>query len=288
MPRPFSRKLVGLIATLAAIATTAASAETSSSCSTSSPQNIVNPGDGQWTANLQEAATAAVTGANPRSGNGSLDLSVTGNLTDWGFFTKIAPAGGWGLLDQINCLSFDWYRESIATPTDAPWSAQTPVLRLYIQDGTTLSELVWEKYYTDGSPTVNDQWNTENLLDDNFWRVIPGEGYTIAGCNNVDPFFPNPLLTQAVAGWSSSCFSSDAFVYAIGIGVGSNWPYEYQGYVDNVALGFSGQQTLAINDNFEMPTSTAPEPATVVLMASGLVGCAAVGAWKKRKQRLVA
>src|SRR5439155_3013773 len=172
-----------------------------SSCTATGPQNLVYPGDPNWTADLRGAGNGAITGANPRSGNGSLELTTAAHLTDWAFIERFAPAGGWGLLSQINCLTFEWYRQLIPTPTDVPWSAQTPVLRLFIQDGQQQSELVWEKYYTDASPAVTGQWISQDVFKHNLWRYVTGQGYTIAQCANVDPFFPNPLLTYSVVGW---------------------------------------------------------------------------------------
>ena len=63
-----------------------------------------------------------------------------------------AGQGGFGLLSAMDCLAFDWFRETLVTPTDAPWSAQTPVLRLYVWDPNTNTEnqLVWEAFYNNG------------------------------------------------------------------------------------------------------------------------------------------
>lgn len=119
---------------------------------------------------------AVISGENPRKGNtpqspgnGSLALSINGvntsngdyYLGDWAFYSRYADnqSAGWGLLSDINAISFDWYRDSLGGITDkygAPWLAQTPVLRLLIKDGDTISELVWEKYYTDPN-TLNDE-----------------------------------------------------------------------------------------------------------------------------------
>ena len=264
--------------------TSEAHANRPSGCSVAGPQTPIYPNGDIWTPDLRGNGTGAITGTKPRSGNGSLELALSGSLTDWSFYQRVAPAGGWGLLSAIDCLSFDWYRTTIASPTDIPWDAQTPVLRLFVQDGNQSSELVWEKYYTNSTPTTNDVWHPEDILTQNMWRVVPGQGYTIAGCQQVNPFFPNPLSTYSVSGWANSgCFSSNAFVTAISVGLGSNWPHQYQGFVDNVRLGF-GRPTLAVNDNFELPLSPVPEPATVALVATGLAGTLGMS-WLKRKQK---
>jgi hypothetical protein len=281
MSPAFGLALVGILS----LPGTAWAYRPGSNCSAAGPQTLIYPGSPLWTPDIRGGATAAITGVNPRSGNGSLDLTTNSSLTDWGFYRRSAPSGSWGLLSDLDCLAFDWYRLSLNTPTDAPWSAQTPALRLYVNDGNQLSELVWEKWYTDPSPTLNDVWHQQDILTDNFWRFVPGHGYTIGNCVSADPFFPNPLLTYSVSGWaSSSCFSDQAFVYAIGVGVGSNWPWDYHGFVDNVKLGFAGQQTLVVNDNFELPVTAIPEPVTVVMMATGLLGVGGIAYLRSRRR----
>ena len=253
-------------------------------CSQTGPVNAVYPGNSTWSADIRGSATVAITGANPRNGTGSLALTTSGDLFDWGFYLRAAPGGSYGLLAQLDCLGFDWFRETVPNVvSDVPWLAQSPVLRLFVADNGVESQLVWEKYYSDGSPTVNDGWHSENLIGQNFWRVIPGQGYTIANCAAADPFFPNPLLLNSVSGWASgACFSSNAFVTAISVGVGSSWPDMYRGFVDNVQLGFGDQQIYAVNDNFEL--TPVPEPGTIVLMATGLAVTAGAGLIRRRRR----
>lgn len=260
-------------------------AEATRPCAHSGGPTAVYPGNPNWTADARASASGFISAANPRTGNASLQLGTTGDLFDWAFYLRAAPAGGYGLLSQLDCLAFDWFRESVVSPTsDVPWDAQSPVLRLLINDGGVESELVWEKYYTDASATINDQWIDQDLMGQNFWRVLPGQGYTIAGCLQADPFFPNPLLTYSLSGWStSSCYTGQAYVAAVSVGVGSAWPREYRGYVDNVRLGFAGQSGFAVNDNFEL--TPVPEPGTIGLLATGLAGIVGAGLIRRRRQR---
>ena len=152
------------------------------------------PGDPSWSPWTVAGGTAQITGANPNHGNGSLSLGTTSGLFDWGFYLHTSGEESWGKLGDISALSFEWYRTSV-TPTDpnlpyipswpdAPWMAQTPVLRLLlgqtIGDQLVMSELVWEKWYTDGSPTTQRHLGPGRpdgpaVLAQHRWRPVLGE-----------------------------------------------------------------------------------------------------------------
>lgn len=244
-------------------------------------QYIVHPHDATWTSDNRGSGSAAITGSNPRSGNGSLEMHTTGALIDAGFYLRTAGdsyTAGWGTLSEIEKIGFDWYRVTqLPSSSDVPWLAQTPVLRLHVREGSgtnaVFSMLVWEKYYTDNSPTVNDQWITEDLSQQMFWRYSDAGGFTINGCSNIDPFFPHPLMTATAPSWGdgSHCYApNDAVIWGISVGVGSNWPNEYLGYADNVQLKFANAADFIVNDNFELPVPI-PAPATWALMVLGAV-----------------
>lgn len=262
-------------------------------------QDVVFPGDPSWQTDDRGFGTAAITGTNPRLGNGSLELLTTGALTDWAFFRTVAGVdsltSSWGLIDNVNHLQFDWFRASLANQTvnDVPWQAQTPVLRLFLRQdigGSPLfSELVWEQFYTDPSPAVTDQWVTENITDQFFWRFVQGStgGFTINDCSSIDPFFPNPLKTATPGGWATdpNCSLSGAQVWGLSVGVGSSWPDRFQGFADNVQLGFAGDEDLAVHANFELPSTPVPEPSTIILLATGLAGVGASSWWRRKRTR---
>ena len=284
------------------------------------------PGDPSWTPWTMADGTAEITGANARYGNGSLALGTSSDLFDWGFYVNTSGENPWGKLEDISALSFEWYRSSV-DPTnpnlpyivswpDAPWLAQTPVLRLLlgqtIGDQLVMSELVWEKWYTDGSPTTNDTWVPVDLMGQNFWHNMGGGQYWVnsACAAQQGAFIPdgqNPpqawdggLLLGTPNGWANGSFAdaqatsvcgqagfnlSDAEVYGLALGVGSNWPDKYVGYADWVKLAFNGGEQngdYAVWSNFELPETTVPEPSTIVLMATGL---ASLGFAKYRKRK---
>ena len=274
-------------------------------CESHNTPNLIFPGDPRWAVdkNVYPAesnlATIGITGTNPRSGNGSLELTTTGSLFDWAFFKRVADGNAsWGLLSQVNCLTFDWWRSSYTLPDPAPadltaetWQEQTPVLRLLVRDTkdgqTVLSHLVWERWYnTRGSlvPTENDQWHFENLTGQQLWRHFDGGlTYTNAGCVNTGFDGSDALQTYAIGGWVQNCYSASAEVYGIMIGVGSQWPGAYHAFLDNVQLGFGGANGFTVEDNFELPATVAPEPTTFVLLGSGLLVLAFVTYRQRRR-----
>jgi hypothetical protein len=256
--------------------------------------NIIYPGDPYWSKVTVAGGDANITGEKPRSGNGSLALTTLGSLDDWAFYTRYADSS-FGYLKDIDALSFDWYRGSNTVipknmVSSDPWMVQTPVLRLLVKDniidgkgnsaGTFISELIWEKYYTDTVNNFNnmtiDKWVDQDLKGQNFWRhTISTEGYTLNTGADISPYTHDGLLmASSTLGWAfnnniNSPYTANAVIYGLSVGVGSMWPADYYGYVDNVLLSFSGGEGPVIDDNFELPTPV-PEPATLFLLGSGL------------------
>lgn len=145
-------------------------------------------------------------------GSGSLELMVSGNgsyqplgFPDWAFF-YLRNSDGFGKLQALSDLSFDWYRASVPgwTTDDQPavgslysegnsavppgdWAYKTPVLRLELREdrgaaGIVQSEIVWEGYWNkcalgtdasqgcDNNTTPLDTWVRQTRMQhDNFW-----------------------------------------------------------------------------------------------------------------------
>ncbi|MGQ0703547.1 MAG: PEP-CTERM sorting domain-containing protein [Gemmatimonadales bacterium] len=249
--------------------------------------NTVYAGDpaSGWTSSLMGSGTIGITGTNPRSGNGSLEGWVNGSLFDWSFFRR-AEGSAWGLLSDINCLSFEWWREApgLGSPIDATWINQTPAFRVLIKEGDSYSQLIWEGWYNNGGATANGTWNFSDITNALFWRHFEGGlEYTYQGCANTSFQGSSTLLTHTLAGWVQNCYSPTAEVYGIMLGLGSYWPAQYHAWFDNVQLSF-GRNGFVVEDNFELPETAAPEPATLILLGTGLSSLAGAGYLKRRRR----
>jgi hypothetical protein len=277
--------------------------------------NVIYPGDSRWTFdNKGSSGTAVISAENPRGydsveGNASLALTTSGSPFDWAFYTSYAGGGNswnqsssYGLLNQINDISFDWFKVEMPVTNEsylddywgAPWRAQTPVIRLLIQDGGVYSELIWEQWYDNQSSAVTGTWVSENLIGQSFWRhVISADTYTIYNGTNKESYaHEEQLMKDSLGDWADNesllySYSSDAVVYGLSVGVGSGWCDVYKAYVDNIFLSFQegqdGPIVTAIDDNFELPKPV-PEPATMLLLGSG-VGVLFTGRrWRGKKR----
>lgn len=212
---------------------------------------------------------AAISGANPRSGNGSVQMSLTDGSG------KADYAYTWGFradrtLGSLDSLGYDWFRAGGSSAAHLQ-----PAMRLlYDADGDASSSddrgyLIWEQTYQ-GAPTLQGQWVSSDILGGNFWQRQFSPG------NTVEDF--DMTLAQWAAGMAPNVtpfdrLSGSTSILGIEFGIGSGWGGTFDGFVDNVRVGFAGADATTFN--FELERKDVPEPASLALLALGAFGIAA-------------
>lgn len=240
------------------------------------PSDLNGGGLNQWnlsnfrgTSNgYTSVTTAGITAANPRSGNGSMQMSLTNSsgkadyAYTWGYLTDRT-------LGSLTSLSYDWYRSSQSTA-----AGFMPAFRLYYDaDGsaaTTADQgyLVFEQIYNPNVASVlNDQWVSSDLMNANFWQRQFSPGVTIEAYNISLSNWANGTGQPTKA----DQLNANTAVLGIEFGIGSGWSGSFNGFVDNVSFGFNGATT---SFNFETAAAdgNVPEPGSFALLGLGLVG----------------
>jgi hypothetical protein len=230
---------------------------------------------------------AAITGAQPFNGTGSLQYTINASNQQ--------PAAAYGfaspfLLSSLTSLSSFGF--SFLTPLGMT-PAASPTLRLLLTgiggnpNSRTDGSLGW---YLNGAAGA---WDTEtfSLTSGNFFLRLGGTGQAANDCRSAGSSFDD--RRQTIQQWEGVCTGSPAYDLrgAAVVGIEVDWgtfvnPTTSTSYADNINWSNFGQNSNHAF-NFELtsggPTDVVPEPATMSLLGTGLVGL--LGAGVKRRKR---
>lgn len=174
---------------------------------------IVLPSNTQWSA-IDDAGTAVITANNPRSGNGSLELTRTGA----GTVAYLRDGITLGTIGNLSSLGFDWYVDPSSNQASSPEIA----IRIYPYGDPRSFFLFWNSCCS--APT--GAWQHSDVFSQLSIQGADGNPPP-ASLSEVPPEAPVVGIHLRAA------FANN-----------SNW----HGYADNVSIGFNG---IVRSFNFE-------------------------------------
>jgi hypothetical protein len=196
------------------------------------PAVAVLPGDPGWIAYYDSSSAAAITGMNPGSGFGSLEISAGAALDGYaGLTTQEVPLPGYGAFGNLTVLNTDWYID----PASGELTPPVIALRIYASSDPRTFFVYWDGCCGDHPA---GSWQTTDLSGR--LAISPGGGNPPP--DSIEDIPPDAPI---VAVYAESRY-----------GAGVAW----HGFVDNVTIGFAGQSPITYD--FEVPVPRGP--ATVV------------------------
>jgi parallel beta-helix repeat protein len=210
-----------------------------------------------WTETEAGSGVVAITGTNPRSGNGSLQFDGDDGTARTRFQYYWDPTSFPNrTLGNLTAVAYEWYRTAASTNP----AVQQPAFQLaYLNTANGNSGyLTWEEAYN-GSTVPTNTWVSESMIADNFWMRAFDPGRTI------DDY--NVSLAEWIAGADEEgspidddadadaphVLNANVLIYGIEIGAGSGWNGDYTMFVDNVSFAFGASDAFTFNFELTPP-----------------------------------
>lgn len=213
-------------------------------------------------------SSATITSNTALEADGSLQISGTLNRVQNANQFGATTAQSLGLANDLVSLTGDF----LVTNSSVD-GFQSPAFRVFIQDGTQRSELIYEAVYNGGYTVGTESNVTANSL---FYQNIAG------GVTNLN----GGILLLTLEAFGNN-YNGNAFISAFGVGNG-NCPNgavncaNFSALADNLALTTTAG-TRSVNFAASPVAGAVPEPGTWAMM---LVGFGGIGGAMRRRRKL--
>ena len=213
-------------------------------------------------------SSATITSNTALEADGSLQISGTLNRVQNANQFGATTAQSLGLANDLVSLTGDF----LVTNSSVD-GFQSPAFRVFIQDGTQRSELIYEAVYNGGYTVGTESNVTANSL---FYQNIAG------GVTNLN----GGILLLTLEAFGNN-YNGNAFISAFGVGNG-NCPNgavncaNFSALADNLALTTTAG-TRSVNFAASSVAGAVPEPGTWAMM---LVGFGGIGGAMRRRRKL--
>ena len=194
-------------------------------------------------------ATTAITNVFPRSGDGSVEITLPNDSAgvDWEY-QLATPVK----LSTFTSGAYDYWRDSASTVT----GHFVPTYALYIDhacDGAKKTYLVYEPYYQSNPPVATaptNQWVTESVTPASYvWESGQGLNWSSQPLSNY-------MAGTATGPAQPSTINGNSCITALVPFAGSGWAGVFHGGFDNVRMSAGGAEV--VNANFELYAPVAP------------------------------